>query len=223
MITGPRILPAWVSQVSLYVAETESAAAQIPLPPAWQLASPERQRDYRAGRYCAQLALEQLGISNCCPSVTEHGSPLWPKGTVGSITHTMGLVCAAAAIRTRCLGLGIDVEAIASLDKAHQLAARAATSTEIFGIMDTAKTDYATAVTLIVAAKHALYKCLHPQIGGRSFSYLDASVDDAELPKGRFRARLKVTLSQAWLGGTLVTGQVEKAGDFIYAGIALSC
>jgi enterobactin synthetase component D len=223
VITGPRILPDWVSQVSLYVNETEDAAAAIPLPPAWQSASPERQRDYRAGRYCAQLALEQLGISRCIPDVTEHGAPLWPAGTVGSISHTHGLVSAAAAVRKRCLGLGLDVESIASLDKAHALAARTATSTEIFGVMDSTKADYATAVTLIVAAKHALYKCLHPQIGGRSFAYLDASVDDAQLPKGRFRARLKVTLSQAWLGGTLVTGQVEKSGDFIYAGIALSC
>lgn len=89
--------------------------------------------------------------------------------------------------------------------------------------MDAAKTDYATAVAVIVAAKHALYKCLHPQIGGRAFSYLDASIDEAQLPAGRFRARLKVSLSPSWAGGTLVTGQVQMAGDFIYTGIVLSC
>jgi enterobactin synthetase component D len=223
VIKSPQILPAWVSQVSLYVEETETAAASIPLPPAWQVAPPERQRDFRAGRYCAQLALEELGISKCIPNVTEHGAPAWPEGTVGSITHTLGFVSAAAAIRKRCLGLGLDVEPIASLDKAHTLAARAATTSEVFSVMDSAKTDYATAVTLIVAAKHSLYKCLHPQIGGRSFAYLDASVDEAQLPAGRFRARLKVTLSPSWMSGTTVTGQVEVAGDFVYAGIALSC
>ena len=223
MITNPRILPAWVSQVSLYVEEADIAAAAIPLPPAWQIAPPERQRHYRAGRYCAQLALEQLGIPKAVLGLTEHGAPAWPEGTIGSITHTMGLVSAAAAARKRCLGLGLDVESIASLDKAHALAARAATSSEVFAVMDSAKTDYATAVTLIVAAKHSLYKCLHPQIGGRSFSYLDASVDDAQLPAGRFRARLKVTLSPSWTSGTMVTGQVEVSGDFVYAGIALSC
>ena len=222
MITSPRILPTWVSHVSLFVEETDAVANAIPLPPAWQIAPPERQRQYRAGRYCAQLALEQLGIPKCIPNVTEYGAPAWPEGTVGSITHTLGLVSAAAAIRKRCLGLGLDVEAIASLDKAHSLAARAATTSEVFSVMDSAKTDYATAVTLIVAAKHSLYKCLHPQIGGRSFTYLDASVDEAQLPSGRFRARLKVTLSPSWTSGTTVTGQVEVAGDFVYAGIALS-
>ena len=221
MITNPRILPAWVSQVSLYVEEADDAAAAIPLPPAFQIAPPERQRQYRAGRYCAQLALEQLGVPRAIPGMTEHGAPAWPEGTIGSITHTMGLVSAAAAVKKRCLGLGLDVESIASLDKAHALAARAATSSEVFAVMDSAKTDYATAVTLIVAAKHSLYKCLHPQLGGRAFSYLDASVDDA--PAGRFRARLKVTLSQSWMSGTMVTGQIEVAGDFVYAGIALSC
>jgi enterobactin synthetase component D len=221
--TIPRILPAWVSQVSLSIDETAKTAASSPMPPMWQGASPERQRKYRAGRYCAQLALEQLGLPKCILHVTESGAPAWPAGTVGSITHTPGFVSAAAAVRKRCPGIGLDVEPIGSLDKAHALAVRAATSSEVFAVMDAAKTDYATAVTVIVSAKHSLYKCLHPQIGGRAFSYLDASIDDAQLPAGRFRARLKVSISPAWPGGTMVTGQVEMAGDCIYTGIALTC
>lgn len=222
MITSPRVLPAWVSQVSMYVEETEPAAAQIPLPPAWMIAPAERQRDYRAGRYCAQLALEQIGLQKYICGVSEYGGPAWPAGAVGSITHAMGLVSAAVAPRWRCIGIGLDVEPIGSLDKAQAVAGRVATSNEVFAVMDSAKTDYASAVTLIVAAKHCLYKCLHPQLGGRSFSYLDASIDEAPLNSGRFRARLKVTLSPQWPGGTIVTGQVEVAGDFIYTGIALA-
>lgn len=223
MITSPRVLPAWVSQVSMYVEETEPAASAIPLPPAWMTAPPDRQRDYRAGRHCAQLALAQIGVPKCIPGVSEQGGPAWPAGAVGSITHALGLVSAAVAPRWQCRGIGLDVEPIRSLDKAHALASRAATSSEVFAVMDAAKTDHATAVTVIVAAKHSLYKCLHPQLGGRSFSYLDASIDETELPAGRFRARLKVSVGPSWPGGTLVTGQLEMAGDFIYAGIALAC
>jgi len=93
---------------------------------------------------------------------------------------------------------------------------------EVLGVMDGMKSDYATAVALIVAAKHSLYKCLHPQVG-RSFGYLDASIEDVQRSTGRFRARLKVMLSPAWVGGTIVTGQYEVVGDFIYTGLAIPC
>lgn len=219
--TVPRVLPAWVSQVSLYLHEAETAAAAIPLPPAWQIASAERQRAYRAGRYCAQLALEQLGLPDAIVGVNEDGAPAWPPEAVGSITHALSLVCAAAAPRKRCAGIGIDVEAVVSLERAHSLSSRAAASPEVFSVMDAAKVDYATAVALIISAKHSLYKCLHPQVG-RSFGYLDASIEDAQRGTGRFRARLKTTLSPQWVGGTMVTGQFEISGDFIYTGIALA-
>ena len=72
------------------------------------------------------------------------------------------------------------------------------------------KSDYGTAVALIVAAKHSLYKCLHPQVG-RSFGYLDASIEDVQRSTGRFRARLKVMLSPAWVGGTIVSEATTRS------------
>ena len=223
VIAIPRVLPAWVSVVSLYVDDVDDAATKgIDLPPAYLLATPQRQRGFRAGRYCASRALEQLGMPGACPGVTDHGAPAWPPGTVGSITHAMSLVCAAAAPRRQCAGVGIDIEPIASLDKAHALASRAATSPEVFGVMDGMKFDYATAVALIMSAKHSLYKCVYPQVG-RSFSYLDASVEDVQRSTNRFRARLKVRLSSGWVGGTTVSGQWDVAGDFVHTGIAIPC
>jgi enterobactin synthetase component D len=209
--------------VSLYLEDLDDAAtSDISLPPAWMMAPPERQRAYRAGRYCASKALEQLGLAGACPGVNDHGAPAWPPGTVGSITHAMSLVSAAAATHRQCVGVGIDIEPIPPLERAHALAARAATSPEVFGVMDGVKSDYATAVTLIVAAKHSLYKSLHPQVG-RSFGYLDASIEDVQTTTGRFRARLKVMLSPSWVGGTTVTGQFDVAGDFVHTGIAIAC
>jgi 4'-phosphopantetheinyl transferase EntD len=130
----------------------------------------------------------------------------------------MMLVSAAVAPQQQCVGIGIDVEPITSLEKAHHIAARAAASPEVFAVMDAAHLDYATAVAMIVSAKHALYKCLQP-VTGRSFGYLDASIDDVTAQRGRFRARLKTSLSQRWPAGTTVSGQVEVVGDFIYTGV----
>jgi len=223
VVVVPRVLPTWVSQVSLFLEQVDEAAAKkIALPPAWLLAPPDRQNAYRAGRYCAMRALEQLGLAGACPGVNDNNAPAWPYGTVGSITHVMSLVSAAAAPRRQCGGVGIDIEPITSLDRAHMLASRAATSPEVLGVMDGMKGDYASAVALIVSAKHSLYKGLHPQVG-RSFGYLDASIEDVQRATGRFRARLKVMLSPAWVGGTIVTGQYEVVGDFIHTGIAIPC
>src|SRR6516162_2086557 len=95
VITVPRILPAWASQVSFYLDEIDAAAAGIALPPPYRIASPERQRVYRAGRYCAQLALEQLGLTRVIPGALENGGPEWPIGVIGSITHAMTIASAA--------------------------------------------------------------------------------------------------------------------------------
>jgi 4'-phosphopantetheinyl transferase EntD len=87
-----------VSQVSLYLEQIDEATAKrIALPAAWLLAPADRQIAFRAGRYCAMRALEQLGLSGACPAVNDNNAPAWPQGTVGSITHVMSLVSAAAA------------------------------------------------------------------------------------------------------------------------------
>jgi enterobactin synthetase component D len=218
VVSVPRILPAWASQLSFYLDEVHDAAAGISLPPAYRIASPERQRTYRAGRYCAQRALEQLGLSRVGPGVRDSGGPEWPIGVVGSITHATTLVSVAVALHRQVEGIGIDIEPTIPFEKAHRLAPRAAASAEVFGVMNAAHLDYATAIAVIVSAKHSLYKCLQP-VTGRSFGYLDLSIDDIGSQSGRFRARLKTALSQQWLAGTVINGQVEVVGNLIYTGV----
>jgi enterobactin synthetase component D len=204
----------------MYMSEVEGAAATIPLPPAYSLAPPERQRAYRAGRHCARLVLAQLGVPDTVPGISETGGPAWPHGTVGSITHALGIVAAAAAPGRHCVALGIDIEPIMSLEKAHQRGAQIASSLEIFEAMNAAHLDYASAVALIVAAKHSVYKALHPVVH-RSFSYLDVAIDHVDMAGGRFRARLKLPLSRQWPAGTTVVGRIQASGDFIYSGMAV--
>jgi len=204
------------------VEESDQMASTIPLPSTRTSSPRERQRDYRVGRYCAMLALEQIGVPRFIPGANEHGGPLWPPGTVGSITHAMGFASAAVALRSRCQGIGIDFEPVRSFERAEALAQEVAASTEVAGIMHSAKIDFASAVTLIISAKHSLYKCLQPQLGGRSFSYLDCLIDEAPVASGLFRARLMTTLSVSWQRGTMVTGQVETTPDYVHTGIALA-
>ena len=50
----------------------------------------KRQAEYLAGRLCAREALHQLCGQALVPGRDEDGVPLWPAGTVGSITHGAG-------------------------------------------------------------------------------------------------------------------------------------
>src|SRR5208282_5779110 len=51
---------------------------------------PKRAQEFAAGRVCARRALAELGVVDFPLRVGEDREPLWPEGTVGSITHTTG-------------------------------------------------------------------------------------------------------------------------------------
>lgn len=80
--------------------------------PAISRAVEKRRREFIAGRVCAREAMAALGMP---PSPIVPGpdrAPIWPKGVIGTITHTHTW-CAAAIARTGegVRAIGLDVEA----------------------------------------------------------------------------------------------------------------
>lgn len=81
--------------------------------------SSKRLSEFLAGRFCAIKALARLDPSGA-PSVSsqlpiqEDHSPQWPKGTVGSISHSHNRAIAIAGRTTEFVGLGIDYEPVMS-------------------------------------------------------------------------------------------------------------
>jgi len=74
-----------------------------------------RRHEFSAGRSYARLALAACG---CTPQPIPVGAdrrPVWPKGYVGSISHSDRLCAAVASRADRYAGLGIDTESDASL------------------------------------------------------------------------------------------------------------
>ncbi|MBP2703935.1 4'-phosphopantetheinyl transferase superfamily protein [Microbispora sp. RL4-1S] len=68
----------------------------------------KRRAEFTAGRHCARTALAALGFPPVAIPPGEAGSPTWPAGVVGSITHCAGY--RAAAVSTDVLSVGIDAE-----------------------------------------------------------------------------------------------------------------
>ncbi|MBF6329490.1 4'-phosphopantetheinyl transferase Npt [Nocardia transvalensis] len=75
----------------------------------------KRRRDFIGARYCARVALKQLGEPLVAIGKGERGMPLFPRGVVGSLTHCAGYQAAALAHRLRWRSVGIDAEPHESL------------------------------------------------------------------------------------------------------------
>ena len=121
--------------------------------------SPRRLVEFTAGRACARAALHELDMAPCAVPVGHNREPVWPDGTVGSITHS-GEFAAAVAAPVSVLGaIGIDIEPAEPLEA--ELIARICLPTELSRLGDW--TDTPRWAKALFAAKEAVYKCLWPR------------------------------------------------------------
>ena len=70
----------------------------------------KRRKEFATGRACAREALGRLGLPPGPIPSGERGEPVWPPGTIGSITHCDGYRACAVAKAVDVLSLGIDAE-----------------------------------------------------------------------------------------------------------------
>lgn len=73
-------------------------------------AVPKRRNEFVTARYCARLALQELGQPAVPILKGEKGEPRWPAGIVGSLTHCQGFRGAAVGRNPGVRSLGIDAE-----------------------------------------------------------------------------------------------------------------
>ena len=116
----------------------------------------KRQAEYLAGRLCAREALHQLCGQALVPGRDEDGVPLWPAGTVGSITHGAGRAAAMVALARDWRGLGIDLEKHLSAERAARLAGEILTPAELQRAAGLDPEAFARRVTLTFSLKDRL-------------------------------------------------------------------
>ncbi len=166
-----RLFPAGVAFV-----EATAEMYDAPLAPEEELAIARavgiRRRTFRAGRACARAALAQVGVVDATIPVDEARRPVWPRGTVGSISHCRDY-CAAVAARVENVGgVGLDTEERRRVDE--QLARHVCTPAElrrIAGLGDTAEW-----ATVSFSAKEAGFKVLNP-LTNLVITFMDAEVE----------------------------------------------
>lgn len=170
-------------------------------------AVPTRVAQFTAGRHCAHRALARLGVPNGLPLLrTEDRAPIWPKGFVGSITHTDSWCAAAVARSSDVLAIGIDVESATPLSRsvfdrvcteAEKERSRHAPIPRLWG-------------KVVFSAKEAIYKCQHPLSG----KFLGFHAVDLELDEQSFVATFREDAGSFRVGDTL-RGHYRVTADVV--------
>ena len=103
------VLPHKVASAEMYTDPPDLA----PLPeeePLIAKSVAKRRNEFITVRYCARLALEELGVPPAPILKGEKGEPCWPDGVVGSLTHCDGFRGAAVTRNDTARSVGIDAE-----------------------------------------------------------------------------------------------------------------
>lgn len=140
------------------------------LPEGSEKFAPKRKYEFIAGRICANTSLDKLGIKNFRVNSGLNREPLWPKGVVGSISHTKNF--AISVVSKHYKALGIDAEKIMTKERYQSLNKQFLDDSERELIANDSKLG-----TLIFSAKESLYKALFPHIG-TFFGFHDARVQE---------------------------------------------
>ena len=163
------------------------------LPEHLSAAVAKRQRDYLAGRACAQFLYAKYrvpwdGLLTYPDTHPQRGAPQWPEGFVGSISHSKDLAVACMYPGHEVRSVGLDTESIMSPARAEQLRSQILHPRE----------DWVSSpleLTLVFSLKESIYKALHPLLQ-RFIGFQEVWVQQPQCPTfahSRFR-----TLRLSW-------------------------
>ena len=175
----------------------------LPIPAALRSAAPRRVAGFLAGRYCAVEALRAAGCTDASPAVDRHanGAPLWPRGFIGSISHTDDRALAVVAAAGKLRGVGVDCERVVSPKEADGIARAVIPEIDAAEVVaGGSPLTWEELVTVGFSAKESLYKCLRPLVGV-FFDFADAHVVHVDLPQRRLVLRLTRALAHGYGAG----------------------
>ena len=180
----------------------------------------KRQAEFFAGRWLASQALVQFGHQNFTVLADEKRCPLWPAGTVGSITHSDNQVRCAIGRASLYQTLGIDIQPSLSEAAAQKLQRRILSPSEV-QLLASSALPFAVGVALSFSAKESIYKALYP-IVKRYFGFACARLVATEACAQTLRFTIDDELSCLPGCPREVSVRYEYTQEFVYTEAALS-
>ena len=107
------VLPITVSEHLAYSELYSDPPGLAPLPeeePLIAKSVAKRRNEFITVRYCARIALAELGVPPAPILKGDKGEPCWPDGVVGSLTHCTGYRGAVVGRSASVRSVGIDAE-----------------------------------------------------------------------------------------------------------------
>jgi phosphopantetheine--protein transferase-like protein len=155
------------------------------------LESPDRQREWIAGRVLMAAALSNVSAPRL-PILTLHsGAPSIPIGFAGSISHKGPLTIAFADVEVRAVG--IDLECVEESDQ--KLAPRVLTETERSRMPLVDERSKPLYITAHFAVKEAVFKALREEDQSSvDFEHIELSASAAQLAASRVWTQFGVSV-----------------------------
>jgi 4'-phosphopantetheinyl transferase EntD len=186
-------------------------------------AAPKRRAEFVTARRCARAALAKLNVPEQPILRGPKREPLWPKGIVGTLTHTTGFRGAAVAHSLVMRSVGVDAEPHLPLPEG--VLGQVALAEER-AWLDAQSDSELHWDRLLFCAKEATYKAWFP-LTERWLGFEDARISFAEAPaggqgrSGTFHAQLLVP-GHTLKGPPLASfdGKWLVADGFIVTGIS---
>lgn len=174
----------------------------------------KRRHEFAAGRACAHRALTRLQVAPGPILSDRHGCPLWPSGTLGSISHTEGCAISVAATSGRVTAVGVDVDRRSNAFS-HSVLRHVCREEELRWISGLPGMLVPMYGLLLFSIKEAIYKCVYAATGER-LGFGDASVV-LDLSQGLFSARLLREVGEE--GRDRLVGRVGCNEDYVFSGL----
>lgn len=165
----------------------------------------------RCARLLALELLSEQGIEAAAIGKGPGGEPIWPPGSLGSLSHTGHFAAAAVSRPADCAGLGIDIEPADPLPgETGTLILRAEEQDWVRAV----GADEPAADRLVFCAKECVHKAIHPRDQTwLEFSEVRIRFDDS---RQRFWPRAVSERAQNAFSGLEAEGQVMRVqGQFV--------
>jgi 4'-phosphopantetheinyl transferase EntD len=176
----------------------------------------KRQREFAAGRVCARLALATMGFVKEPLLATQERMPRWPKGAVGSISHTDAYCVAVAGLEQHFSGIGVDTEIVGRVEP--DLWPQVFRFEEMERLKPLSQSRQIEIATVMFSAKEAFYKCQFA-LTRAWLGFEDVSVETAG---DRFRVVVCNRNINAALAQESLHGHFAIDGTRVVCGMAIS-
>lgn len=161
----------------------------------------KRQAEFFFGRLAARQALAALGCWEADVPIGASREPVWPRGIIGSISHSGGFAAAVTVPEGARRGIGIDIESVVDDAVQPDLLATAVSQQEVELLRDTGL-PFNIALTTVFSAKESLFKAAFNQVG-HYFDFPAARLRRLDLTTGQLLFEIAEDLCEALRPGTL--------------------